>query len=68
VPSKHPPVLTLLSITLLNVMRGKKYTEGVLKVQATPRAGQNDRLPSDAFTIFQNGDSPFMSELFKQWF
>jgi len=38
----------LLSITLLNVIRGKKYTEGVLKVQATPRAGQNDRLPSVA--------------------
>jgi hypothetical protein len=46
----------------------ESYSQAVLKVQAMPRAGQNDRLPSKAFTIFQNGDSPFMSELFKQWF
>ena len=43
----------------------ESYSQAVLKVQATPRVGQNDRLPSDALIKFLNGDSPFMSELFK---
>ena len=38
----------------------ESYSQAVLKVQATPRAGQNDRLPSDALTEILNGDSPLM--------
>ena len=61
---QSPTVLHLLNChTASLTMRQDSHSQSVSKVQATPRTGQNDRLPSDALTISLNGDSPFMFDL-----